>query len=115
MQLSPPTQDDLKHGMASRRVGIGRGLTRSPRGETEMERKRQEFVEGNIMREDNTHDTFINPSFLQTANRMKMISRVCVPAPVSQLNEFEDVLCAFDLLLLQPNHLHLLLAILQDP
>lgn len=37
-----------------------------------------------------------------------------LPAAVSHFNELEDVLRAFDLPLLQPDHLHLLLAVLQD-
>lgn len=36
------------------------------------------------------------------------------PAAVSHFDELENVLGAFDLPLLQPNHLHLLLAVLQD-
>lgn len=37
-----------------------------------------------------------------------------LPAAVSHFDELEDILGAFDLPLLQPDHLHLLLAILQD-
>lgn len=39
MHLSPPTQDDLEHGVASRRVGVGGGLTRRPEGDAESEHK----------------------------------------------------------------------------
>lgn len=37
-----------------------------------------------------------------------------LPAAVPHFDELEDVLGALDLLLLQPDHLHLLLAVLQD-
>lgn len=38
-----------------------------------------------------------------------------IPAAVSHFNEFQDILCALDLLLLQPHHLHLLFPVLQYP
>ncbi len=38
-----------------------------------------------------------------------------LPAAVSHFDEFQNVLCAFHLPLLQAHHLHLLLPVLQDP
>ena len=38
-----------------------------------------------------------------------------VPAAVADLYQFEDVFCAFDVLLLKADHLDLLFPVLQDP
>lgn len=100
MHLPPSTQDDLKHGVAPRRVSIRRGLTGSPGGDTEKQHKAYFW--------ESVQD-FIQILFVCCDNNL-----LCLPAAVSHFDEFEDVLCAFHLPLLQPHHLHLLLPVLQD-
>lgn len=48
-------------------------------------------------------------------NQTPELRQVVLPAAVAHFDELQDVFCAPDLLLLEPHHLNLLLAVLQHP
>lgn len=98
VHLPPPTKNDLEHGVAPRGVSVRWSLTRGPKGDAERQRQRQD-----------------KSWVMLSSNTRTPADAAVLPAAVSHFDELEDILRAFHLPLLQPDHLHLLLAVLQDP
>lgn len=62
------------------------------------------------------HMNEMNVVFILAFNKKTSeIRRVVLPAAVAYFDEFQDIFCAPDLLLLEPHNLNLLFPILQHP
>ena len=136
VHLALAPQDDLEHGVATRRVGVGRRLARRPGGGGESEGRerkkgREKDKEGKseserkIDREnrkkegkERDYENMFRRNKRTLGPKVAMSQWVIrasasSPAAVAQLYELEDVLGTADILLLEPHHLHLLPAVLQ--